>query len=164
MTIYQQGPLHCSGHRILHNLYLAQGQPRTAQTFLCTGPGGVTVDIINVHAPSGKPSACRVSLLQSKRHAQPSAKRSSTFGRRHAWTQNTRPAQGAHSRFGKRGSWRPTGRVLCSGVWRRLRAGTKEIPCTDYLCLPEQCYRACCQQCHRACCGASCDGAGSRSK
>ena len=56
MTIYQQGPIQCSGHRILRNLYPAQGQPRTAQTFLCTGPGGVTVDIINVHAPSRKPS------------------------------------------------------------------------------------------------------------
>ena len=53
MTMYQQGPIQCSGHRILRNLYYT-GQPRTAQTFLCTGPGGVTVDIINVHAPSGK--------------------------------------------------------------------------------------------------------------
>ena len=31
----------------------AQGEPRTAQTFLCSGPGGVTVDVINVHAISG---------------------------------------------------------------------------------------------------------------
>ena len=56
MTIYQEGPIHCSDHRILRNLYSAQGDPRTAQAFLCTGPGGATVDIINVHAPSGKPS------------------------------------------------------------------------------------------------------------
>ena len=34
MTIYQQGPIRCSGHRILSNLDSAQGQPRTAQTFL----------------------------------------------------------------------------------------------------------------------------------
>ena len=54
MTIYQQGPIQCSGHRIFSNLYSAQGLPRTAQTLLCTGPGGVTVDIINVHAPSGR--------------------------------------------------------------------------------------------------------------
>ena len=47
-------------------------------------------------------------------------------------------------------------------VWR-LRASTKDIPCTDILCLPEQCYRACCQQCCRACRGASCDGADARS-
>ena len=51
MTIYRDGP---SCHRILENLYYAQGEPRTAQTFLCCGPGGVNVDVINVHAPSGK--------------------------------------------------------------------------------------------------------------
>ena len=55
MTIYDQGTMQCSGHRILRDLYFAQEQARTAQTFLCTGPGGVTVDIINVHAPSGTP-------------------------------------------------------------------------------------------------------------
>ena len=55
MTIYQQGPIQCSHHRILRKLFPAQGDPRTAQAFLCTGPGGLTVDIINVHAPSGRP-------------------------------------------------------------------------------------------------------------
>ena len=54
MTIYKHGPIQCSCHRILEDLYYAQGEPRTAQTFLCCGPGGVTVDVINVHAPSGK--------------------------------------------------------------------------------------------------------------
>ena len=54
MTIYIHGPIQCSCHRILTRLYEAGGQPRTAQTFLCCGPGGVTVDVINVHAPSGK--------------------------------------------------------------------------------------------------------------
>jgi len=48
MTIYIDGSVQCSCHRIL------EGLPRTAQTFLCCGPGGVTVDVINVHAPSGK--------------------------------------------------------------------------------------------------------------
>jgi len=47
MTIYIDGSVQCSCHRIL------EGLPRTAQTFLCCGPGGVTVDVINVHAPSG---------------------------------------------------------------------------------------------------------------
>ena len=68
MTIYQQGPIQCSGHRILRNLYSAQGDPRTTQAFLCTGPGGVTVDIINVHAPSGKLSLTdfqRATLLRN---------------------------------------------------------------------------------------------------
>jgi len=54
MTIYIDGSVRCSRHRILTGLYCAQGKPRTAQTFLCCGPGGVTVDVINVHAPSGK--------------------------------------------------------------------------------------------------------------
>jgi len=54
MTIYIDGSVCCSRHRILTDLYCAQGNPRTAQTFLCCGPGGVTVDVINVHAPSGK--------------------------------------------------------------------------------------------------------------
>ena len=52
MTIYRDGPIQCSCHRILNRLYHAKG-PRTAQTFLCCGPGGVTADVINVHAPSG---------------------------------------------------------------------------------------------------------------
>ena len=54
MTIYEYGPIQCSCHRILKDLYYAQGKPRTAQAFLCCGPGDVTVDIINVHAPWGK--------------------------------------------------------------------------------------------------------------
>ena len=53
MTVYIDGPIKCSDHRILESLYSVQGQRRTAQTFLCRGPGGVTVDVINVHAPSG---------------------------------------------------------------------------------------------------------------
>ena len=53
MTIYKHGAIQCSNHRILQNLYNARGQPRAAQTFLCRGPGDVTVDLINVHAPSG---------------------------------------------------------------------------------------------------------------
>ena len=53
MTIYNHGPITCSCHRILGNLYHVEGQPRTAQQVLCRGPGGVTVDVINVHAPSG---------------------------------------------------------------------------------------------------------------
>jgi len=54
MTIYIDGLVQCSCHRILKGVYNAQGLPRTAQRFLCCGPGGVTVDVINVHAPSGK--------------------------------------------------------------------------------------------------------------
>ena len=82
-TVYddlQQGPIQFSGHRILSNLYSAQGQPRTAQTLLCTRPGGVTVDIINVHAPSGKQKLTDVqrttllrNLLQSNSLSIPGA-------------------------------------------------------------------------------------------
>ena len=53
MTIYRHGPTHCSCHCILNNLYVAKDAPRTAQTFVCCGPGNVTADVINVHAPSG---------------------------------------------------------------------------------------------------------------
>ena len=34
MPIYIDGPTRCSCHRILHSLYHAGGEPRTAQTFL----------------------------------------------------------------------------------------------------------------------------------
>ena len=35
VTIYIDGPIQCSDHRILHNLCYAGGEPRTAQTFGC---------------------------------------------------------------------------------------------------------------------------------
>ena len=54
MTIYNESKVQCSCHHIVHDLYYAQGQPRTAQAFLCHGPGDATIDIINIHAPSGK--------------------------------------------------------------------------------------------------------------
>ena len=54
MTVYIEGPIQCSNLRTLNDLYYANGESRTAQTFLCRGPGHITVDVINVHAPSGK--------------------------------------------------------------------------------------------------------------
>ena len=78
MTIYIDGSVQCSCHRILKGLYKAQEQPRTAQTFLCCCPGGVTVDVINVHAPSGKQEltdqqrmTLLTNLLQSKSESMP---------------------------------------------------------------------------------------------
>ena len=57
MTIYNHGPITCSCHRILGNLYHVEGQPRTAQTVLCCGPGGVTVDVIKeMQAPEALPN------------------------------------------------------------------------------------------------------------
>ena len=53
ITAYDVKRVQCSGHRILTDLYPAEAQPRTAQAFLCCGPGECTVDVINVHAPSG---------------------------------------------------------------------------------------------------------------
>ena len=56
----------------------AKGEPRTAQTFVCCGPGNVTADVINVHAPSGKKSltdkqriALLTNLLQSNSQSMP---------------------------------------------------------------------------------------------
>ena len=53
-------------------------EPRTAQTFVCCGPGNVTADVINVHAPSGKKSltdkqriAVLTNLLQSNSQSMP---------------------------------------------------------------------------------------------
>ena len=54
MTIYKEGPIQCLEPRTLKDLYYAHGETRTAQTFLCRGPDNITVDVINVHAPSGK--------------------------------------------------------------------------------------------------------------
>ena len=54
VTIYIDGPIRCSDHRILHNLYYAGGEPRTAQTFGCSFPCGDSIDVVNVHAPAGK--------------------------------------------------------------------------------------------------------------
>ena len=64
MTIYKDGAIQCSCHRILKDLYNAGDLPRTAQTFLCRGPGDVTVDVINVHAPS--PSKKKLTDQQRK--------------------------------------------------------------------------------------------------
>mgnify|MGYP000267367891 CR=1 FL=1 len=81
MTIYRHGPIHCSCHCILHNLYVGpNGEPRTAQTFVCSGPGNVTADVINVHAPSGRGKkklkdkqriALQTNLLQSNSQSMP---------------------------------------------------------------------------------------------
>jgi len=47
----------CKHQRILRNRYVhADGEPRTAQGFVCTKPGqpdSTGIDVINVHAPSG---------------------------------------------------------------------------------------------------------------
>ena len=68
MTIYKHGAIQCSCHRILQDLYNARDQPRAAQTFLCRGSGDVTVDLINVHAPSGN-QRLTTNLLQSDRNS-----------------------------------------------------------------------------------------------
>ena len=86
MTIYIDGPIQCSDHRILHNLYYAAGKPRDAQTFVCTLFDHESVDMVNVHAPSGnkplKDSQRRTlltNLLQSNSQARPGC----TIGQAH---------------------------------------------------------------------------------
>ena len=78
MTAYDEFRIQCTEHRIFRNLYSAQRQPRTAQMFLCRGPDGSSVDVINVHAPSGKPSLSDAkrntllrNLLQSNSESSP---------------------------------------------------------------------------------------------
>ena len=78
MTPCNELQVQCTEHRILRNIYGAQRQPRTAQMFLCRGPDGSSVDVINVHAPSGKPSLSDAqrntllrNLLQSNSESSP---------------------------------------------------------------------------------------------
>ena len=57
ITMWDERRCRCTDERILENLYTARGQPRTAQAFLCTMAGvsdEEPIEIINVHAPSGK--------------------------------------------------------------------------------------------------------------
>ena len=54
VTIYDDRVVQCTGIRTFRELYQAGGEPRTAQAFLCVGPGKECIDVINVHAPSGK--------------------------------------------------------------------------------------------------------------
>jgi endonuclease/exonuclease/phosphatase family metal-dependent hydrolase len=78
MTIYVSGPFQCSDQQILHDLYYAGGEARTAQAFVLSGPGGGSIDVINVHAPSGTKKlkdnerrSLLTSLLQSNSQARP---------------------------------------------------------------------------------------------
>jgi len=78
MTIYNDDVVQCTDHRILEHLYKAGEQTRTAQAFLLVATGGESVDVINIHAPSGtrtlKDSQRRVlltNLLQSESRARP---------------------------------------------------------------------------------------------
>ena len=48
MTIYIDGPIRCSHHRILQNLYDARGQLRTAQAFACSAPCGESLSLIHI--------------------------------------------------------------------------------------------------------------------
>ena len=80
MTIYIDGPIGCSDHRILPDLYDAHGELRPAQTFVCSSPCGGSIDVVNVHAPSGSQTlkdpqrkALLTNLLQSSSKATPGA-------------------------------------------------------------------------------------------
>ena len=73
-----QSPLRCSDHRILHDLYYTGGQPRTAQTIVCSFPVGRSTDVVNVHAPSGSQTltdsqrqTLLTNLLQSNSRTRP---------------------------------------------------------------------------------------------
>ena len=73
MTIYKDGANQCSHHRILKDIYNAKGLPRTAQTFLCCGPGDDRFDLINVHAPSpGKKKRSRSARIPRQAYSMTS--------------------------------------------------------------------------------------------
>ena len=67
MTVYIDGRIECSKHRILRDLYnTGHGEPRTAQTFVCTLPSGDSMDVVNVHSPSGKGNQRKLKDWQRK--------------------------------------------------------------------------------------------------
>ena len=51
VTVYIDGPIRCSQHRILKDLYNVAGESRTAQSFVCSLPSGECMDVVNAHAP-----------------------------------------------------------------------------------------------------------------
>ena len=58
LTIWDGKCCECKRHQILENVYNVPGHRRKAQAFLCIMPGENDeegIDIVNVHAPSGKP-------------------------------------------------------------------------------------------------------------
>ena len=58
LTIWDDKLCNCRHGRILRNVYTVVGHRRTAQAFLITMPGegdAEGIDVVNVHAPSGKP-------------------------------------------------------------------------------------------------------------
>ena len=71
LTIWDNNLCKCTHERILENVYTVRGHRRTAQAFLCTMPGDTDeegIDVVNVHAPSGKPrliDAQRFELIQN---------------------------------------------------------------------------------------------------
>ena len=65
LTAWDSNQCDCRHGRILQDVYFCKDEPRTAQAFLCDMPGEpdcAGIDVINVHAPSG-----RISLKDSQR-------------------------------------------------------------------------------------------------
>ena len=71
LTIWDDNRCKCTHGRILKKVYSVPGHRRKAQAFLCTMPGENEeegIDVVNVHAPSGKPKltdAQRFQLIQN---------------------------------------------------------------------------------------------------
>ena len=71
LTIWDDNQCKCKHGRILENVYDVVGHRRNAQAFLCIMPGESDeecIDVVNVHAPSGKPrltDSQRYQLIQN---------------------------------------------------------------------------------------------------
>ena len=71
LTIWDDKQCKCKHGRILENVYDVPGHRRNAQAFLCIMPGESDeecIDVVNVHAPSGKPrltDSQRYQLIQN---------------------------------------------------------------------------------------------------
>ena len=75
LTAFRSDRLDCRHSRTVRKLYYFPGEPRTAQFFLATQPGkpdAAGINIVNVHAPSGKKkltNAKRTTLMRKLRAA-----------------------------------------------------------------------------------------------
>jgi hypothetical protein len=86
LTIWDGNRCKCKHGRILENVYDVPGHRRNAQAFLCIMPGENDVegiDVVNVHAPSGKPrltDSQRYQLIQNMLQSSSMARANTRIG------------------------------------------------------------------------------------
>ena len=84
MTIYMFCHFRCHDQQILHNLYYAGGKAIMARALVLSDLDGQSIDLINVHAPSGKYRLLdnqRLSLVRNLLQSNSQATPGRTIGR-----------------------------------------------------------------------------------